>query len=215
MLALSEGLLDHSRVNAAPNARKLCSMARFVRSLFGFALACLVAALTQVLFVITPADLYGLEGDQRLEQAGRALAVALSAATQFAIFAAPFAFAAIIFGFVQDLHGWAYYVFVGLAISLLGFAALYAGESAGNFTIANSYAIAAFSFSGIIAGYVYWLIAGRGSGAVKDFASTRRDSSLVEEAPRVHLKAKDYGNAKEATAEPAVSVPDSGLQKTH
>ncbi|MBU1209917.1 MAG: hypothetical protein KJ587_01430 [Alphaproteobacteria bacterium] len=190
-------------------------MANFVRFLFGFVLACLAAALTQVLFVITPVDLYGLEGDARMEQAGRALAVALSAATQFAIFAAPFAAAAILFGIVQGLRGWAYYVFVGLAIALLGFAALYAGERSGNFTIANSYAVAAFAFSGIIAGYVYWLVAGRGSGPVREFADPLREAPVPETASRGHLKAKDYGGADETTGEPAITVPDRGLRKTH
>ncbi len=191
-------------------------MARFVRSLFGFAFACLAAALTQVLFVITPADLYLLDGDQRIEQVGRALAVALSAATQFAIFAAPFALAAILFGFVQGFRGWAYYVFVGLAIALLGFGALYAGETGSDFTIANSYAIAAFSFSGIIAGYVFWLFAGRGPRGVPDFADMRRDPPVVENASRGHLKAKDYGgNVRETTADKVPSVPDKGLQNTH
>lgn len=190
-------------------------MARFVRCLLGFVLACLAAALTQVLFVITPADLYGLEGDARLEQAGRALAVALSAATQFAIFAAPFAAAAILFGIVQGLRGWAYYVFIGLAIAILGFCALYVGEPSGNFTIANSYAIAAFAFSGIIAGYVYWLVAERRSGRAREFTNAPREPAGGETASRGHLKAKDYGAADETTGKPAISVPDSGLRKTH
>lgn len=190
-------------------------MAKFVRSLFGFAFACLAAALTQVLFVITPADLYLLESDQRIEQAGRALAVALSAATQFAIFAAPFALAAIVFGFVQGVRGWAYYVFVGLAIALLGFAALYAGETGSDFTIANSYAIAAFSFSGIIAGYVFWLVAGRGSRGLPDLTDAPRDPPVVENASRGHLKAKDYSGASDLSAGKAATVPDKGLQKTH
>lgn len=191
-------------------------MATLVRSLIGFVLACLAAALTQVLFVITPADLYLLEMDQRVEQAGRALALALSAATQFAIFAAPFALVAVIFGFVQGLRGWAYYVFVGLAISLLGFAALYAGESQSDFTIANSYAVAAFAFSGIIAGYVFWLVAGRGPAKRPDFASPRIEADSNGETPvRGHLKAKDYERAEETTGKSAVSVPDQGLRKTH
>lgn len=193
------------------------AMARLVRSLIGFLLACLAAAVTQVLFVITPADLYLLEVDQRLEQGGRALALALSAATQFAVFAAPFALAAVIFGFVQEFRGWAYYVFVGLAIALLGFAALYAGETQSDFTIANSYAIAAFAFSGIIAGYVFWLVAGRGPGKRPDFAAPRmKTENNGETAQRGHLKAKDYVGAEETTGKRAVSVvPDKGLRKTH
>ncbi|MBU2582463.1 MAG: hypothetical protein KJ622_12170 [Alphaproteobacteria bacterium] len=190
-------------------------MAKLVRSLIGFVLACLAAAVTQVLFVITPLDIYGLNDDQRILELGKVLFLALSAATQFAIFAAPFALAAVIFGLVQGMRGWAYYVFVGLAISLLGFSTLYAGESRSEFTIANSYAVAAFAFSGIIAGYVFWVIAGMGGGRRPDFAGVRKEPEVVETPARGHLKAKDYEHAEETTAKPAVSVPDRGLRKTH
>ncbi len=140
-------------------------IAAMVRILFGFSLACLAAALTQVLFVVTPMDLYSLEGDARWQRMGFAAVITMSAATQSALFALPFAAVAILFGIIQGVRGWAFYVFAGLAIGLFGFAALYVSEDGGQPTIANSYAVAAFAFSGIIAGYVYWLIAGHRAGA--------------------------------------------------
>ncbi|MEQ8824579.1 MAG: hypothetical protein RIC14_09410 [Filomicrobium sp.] len=169
--------------------------AAFIRIVLGFALACLAAAITQVLFVITPADLYALDQDTRLQRIGFAWLVALSAATQAALFAAPFALLAIIFGGMQGLRGWAYYVFVGLGIALAGFVVLYAGENSGQPTIANGYAVAAFAFSGIIAGYVYWLIAGhRAGGTYKPQRSTSPeghsdyDDQPEEDTSREHLK---------------------------
>lgn len=190
-------------------------MAAFVRILFGFVLACLAGALTQVLFVITPVDLYALEADRRWEQAGRAMFVVLSAATQFAIFAAPFAGVAILFGLMQGLRGWGYYVFLGLAVALLGFTVLYVGEDGGDFTIANSYAVAAFAFSGIIAGYVYWLVAGHRAGAQLAARKAEIASEDAAARSREHLKASDYGGADKAIVEPRIGVPDPGMRKTH
>ena len=185
-------------------------IAAVVRIVFGFALACLAAALTQVLFVITPMDLYSLEGDARWQRMGFAGIITLSAATQSGIFALPFAAAAIVFGVVQGVRGWAFYVFVGLTIALLGFSALYASEGSGQPTIANSYAVAAFAFSGIIAGYVYWLVAGHSAGA---YRMPEEPSYAVpgQDTDREHLKAKDYKQAERLVR----SVPDPGAHKTH
>lgn len=185
-------------------------IAAMVRILFGFVLACLAAAITQVLFVITPADLYSLDGDARWQRLGFAGMISLSAATQSAVFALPFAAVAILFGILLGVRGWAFYVFVGLAIALLGFAALYANEDGGQPTIANGYAVAAFAFSGIIAGYVYWLIAGHRAGTKrKPVVPAYRPAE--EEPVRDHLKAKDYDQADR----PVHTVPDPGARQMH
>ncbi len=164
------------------------------RILFGFVLASFAAALTQVLFVITPADLYGLEGDARWQRFGFSVAIAASAATQIAIFAAPFALAAVLYGYFQEIRGWAFYVFCGLAIALLGLGVLYAGEGGSEYTIANGYAIAAYAFSGVIAGYVYWVVAGYRAGAGFHMRDEPRDGDAGDDAAssRSHLTAKDY-----------------------
>lgn len=185
-------------------------IAAFIRILIGFALACLVAAITQVLFVITPADLYSLGGEARMERVGFAWLVALSAATQAAIFAAPFALVAIGFGLAQALRGWAYYVFVGLGIAIAGFVVLYAGENSGQPTIANSYAVAAFAFSGIIGGYVYWLIAGRKAGGNYQPQRTSPDEMSDETVSREHLKVKDSNLAEEMPPKKVRVVTETG-----
>lgn len=187
-------------------------IAAMLRTVFGFLLASLAAATTQVLFVITPVDLYQLSADDRLQQMGFAALIALSAATQSALFAAPFAIVAVLIGRLFDFRGWAFYVFAGLLIALAGFLAIYVGETGQGPTIANSYAIAAFAFSGIIAGYVFWLIA-RPRDAFPpgdDFEihghrgpDTGRADSGAEgaaETPgnRPHLKARDYAAANAA-----------------
>ncbi len=174
-------------------------IAATIRTVFGFLLACFAGAMTQVLFVITPADLYALPADERGQQIGFAGLIALSAATQAALFAAPFALVAILLGRLFDFRGWAFYVFAGLLIALAGFLAIYISETGQGPTIANSYAIAAFAFSGIIAGYVFWVIARpRDSGAGPSYrGSEPRTSEPDEDAPpsRPHLKAGDYAAA--------------------
>lgn len=171
-------------------------VAGVIRILIGFALASLAAAVTQVLFVITPADLYGLEGEARWQRIGFAGLVAVSAATQSAVFSAPFAAIAVVVGIVQGIRGWAYYVFAGLVISLTGFATLYAGEASGQPTIANGYAVAAFAFAGIIAGYVYWIVAGHRAGGRRQEGAS---DEAVDEDVRDHLKVRDIEPGETAT----------------
>jgi hypothetical protein len=173
-------------------------IAAALRILFGFVLACFAAALTQVLFVITPADLYGLDDNARWQRLGFSVAIAASAATQIAVFAAPFAFAAVLLGVVQGWRGWAFYVFAGLVISLLGLGVIYAGEQGSQFTIANGYAVAAYAFSGIIAGYVYWVVAGYRSGVGLFASAPDDDPDEDEDDAREHLTARDYKGAQSA-----------------
>lgn len=162
----------------------LVMIASFLRSVFGFVLACLAAAATKVGFVITPLELLALEPSAGLEQLARAGVLMLAVATQSAIFAAPFAVIVIVLGHRQRIRGWPYYVFSGLLISLLGFATLYITESAGHPTIGNAYAAAAYTFAGMIGGYVYWAVSGRGAGGSKerlrsDFVVRRGETDKV------------------------------------
>lgn len=181
-------------------------IAATVRILLGYALACLACAVTQVLFVITPSDLYALDGAARWERIGFAGLIALSAATQAAVFAAPFAALAVLFAHLQGLRGWAFYVFAGLAIALAGFSAIYAGEAAGQFTIANSYAVAAFAFSGIIAGYVYWIVAGHRAGGRPSRESFDSPPRAVPEA-----RARDHLILRELEADPETDLPKAAV----
>jgi hypothetical protein len=129
-----------------------------LRVLFGFAIACLTAGLMLVLFVITPADL-ATESDR----AQGAAVLALMAATQAAVFSAPFVFLATALGEWQAIRNWVYYALAGIAVAMTGFLVQYSGEPGGQ-TIMNDYAFKAFLTTGFAAGFVYWAIAGRNAG---------------------------------------------------
>lgn len=157
-------------------------IASFLRSIFGFVLACLAAAATKVAFVITPLDILALEPGAGLEQLARAGVLMLAVATHSAIFAAPLAAIVIILAHKRQIRGWPYYVFSGLLISLLGFATLFITEAAGYPTIGNAYAAAAYTFSGMIGGYVYWAVSGRRAGGKQqrpDFVVRRGETDKV------------------------------------
>lgn len=129
-----------------------------LRVVFGFVAAVLAAGVVQVLFVA------GLDGVldsgagpnvARLQSLGL---LALLAATQSAVFAAPFAFLAAAVAAWLPLRSVFFFIAAGLATALAGFFAQYAGE-AGPQTILNRYALAAYVTSGFIGGVVYWLVA--------------------------------------------------------
>jgi hypothetical protein len=142
-----------------------------LRVLVGFALACLAAGFSMVLFVYTPLELAREHaGDRILE----ACLLALAVATHAAIFAAPFALLGASFAEWRRIGGSLYYALLGIAIAAVGFAAQSWTESGGENggSIRNSYAVMAFLIAGVIAGLVYWLSAGR-------LASAREGSRLA------------------------------------
>lgn len=134
------------------------------RVLAGFVLACLVAGLVQVAFVVTPKDLASLSGAELSERLSFAGLQVLFAATLIGMFSAPFVLIASAIGEWQGVRSPSYYVLVGIAIALGGFAAQYAGEAAGQPTIVNNYALKAFLTTGFLGGFAYWLFAGRSAG---------------------------------------------------
>lgn len=133
---------------------------RFIRVILGFVLACLAAGLTMVLFVYTPLEMSDLNSE-RMTEVGL---LALAAATHSAVFAAPFALIGAVFGEWQRIAGWLYYVLVAIVIAAIGFTAQFWTETLGEASIVNSYAVAAFVFTGFVGGLVYWLFAGRFAG---------------------------------------------------
>ena len=139
-------------------------MITLLRVLFGFIIACLVAGLVTVAFVVTPADIAGLPAEAQPERLGNAGVLSLLAATHSAIFAFPFAIIAIGIAEMSAIRTWLYYAFVGVAIALGGLAAAYANEVAGQPSILNGYALAAYVTVGIAGGLAYWLVAGRRAG---------------------------------------------------
>lgn len=164
-------------------------IATFARVLIGFALASLTAGLVQVLFVMSPVQMVQLPTQAFQERAAQAGVLSLLAATHAAIFAAAFALIAAGIGEWMRIRSLAYYVATGAIIAALGFSAQLASEVAGQPTIFNNYAIAAFITSGALAGLVYWLVAGRYAGrreAPDRVDGAEPDTSLqnLEEAPR-------------------------------
>ena len=130
---------------------------RTLRMIFGFVLACLAAGLTLVLFVYTPPELVELKSERLSEAA----LLSLAAATHSAVFAAPFALIGAGFGEWHRIGSWMYYVLIAIAIATVGFLAQYWTEAQGAASIANNYAVTAFLVTGFVAGFVYWLFAGR------------------------------------------------------
>jgi len=123
-----------------------------IRGILGFATAVLVAGAVQVLFVAGPDIAAGLD---RLESLGL---LALLAATQSAVFSAPFALIAAVLAGWQSVRSVLFYAAAGLVIGLAGFFAQFAGE-AGPETILNRYALTAYLVSGLAAGLAYWYVA--------------------------------------------------------
>jgi hypothetical protein len=134
---------------------------RLLRVIIGFAVACLAAGLAMVLFVYTPAEMASEPASDRFAEAGM---LTLFAATQSAVFAAPFAFIGAGFGEWQKISAWLYYTLVAIAIAGVGFLAQLWSETGSQPTIINSYAVTAFIVTGFVAGIVYWLFAGRFAG---------------------------------------------------
>lgn len=136
--------------------------ATLARVLSGFALACLAAGLVQVLFVVTPSHLLSQPSAALVDNVADAVVLALRVATHSAIFASVFALVATGLGEWMSVRRAPYYLACGLVISLLGFFAQYSSEVAGQPTIFNVYAFAAYVSAGLIAGWVYWSSAIRG-----------------------------------------------------
>lgn len=153
-------------------------LSALLRILFGFIVACVVAGVVTVAFVVTPADIMSLSGEARAERLGSAGVLSLLAATHSAIFAFPFALIAIGIAEWQGLRSWVYYAIVGIAISLGGFGAEYLSEVGSQPTIVNDYAMRAFLTIGFFGGLAYWLVAGRSAGGRRaDQAEARREAA--------------------------------------
>ncbi len=156
-------------------------MLRFVgtlaRIVFGWALASLAAGLITVLFV----DINVLAGprDGLPKTVGETIDLALLAATHIAIFSSIFVLITAALGEWFSLRTLSFYLLAGVTIALLGFAAQYTSEVAGQPTIFNNYAVKAFLTVGFFGGFVYWLAAGQ-------FAGRARKATLVQsQAPPV------------------------------
>lgn len=139
-------------------------MLTLLRVLFGFAVACLVAGVATVAFVVSPVELANLPAEAQPERLGNAGILALLTSTHSAIFAFPFALVALGVAELWRIRSWLYYALVGVVISLGGLAAIHLNEVPGQPSILNDYALIAFATVGLLAGLAYWLVAGRCAG---------------------------------------------------
>lgn len=172
-----------------------------VRVLAGFALACLTAGLVQVLFAVTPSKLLASPANVFAERALQTGVFALLAATHTAIFSAAFALIACGIGEWMRVRSVGYYLASGAVIALLGFAAQYSSEVAGQPTILNNYALQAYLTAGFFAGLAYWLTAGRGAGG----RAADRESRVFDEGATIGVPPP----AKSWKSRPRIVVEDA------
>lgn len=150
-------------------------MRTVVRVLMGLVAALLAAGVVTVAHVITPAELSGLSGDALMARLSRFAELAALATTQQALFVVPLALIAVTVAEINRLRGWLFYAALGAAIAAAGWYLQYATEDELR-TVFNPYAAQTFAVDGVIAGLVYWLLAGR-------FAGWRRGGGLVKAQP--------------------------------
>ena len=127
----------------------------------GYLLACVAFGAVLVAFVITPAELVSLPSDEAGKRLSTAGLLALASGSWAAVFASPLALVAAVIAERRAIREWLYYTIVAVLAAGIGFLAQYVSELQGAPTIFNNYALAAFMTAGVIAGLVYWLIAGR------------------------------------------------------
>ena len=134
---------------------------RVIRVLFGFAVGCLAAAATLVLFVYTPAELMNLPSEMRDDRVYEAAFFALVVTPHVATFSALPALIGIAIAELRGIGEWSYYVLLGVGVAVLGFLTQHFTEAPGQVTILHNYALIAFLTSGCVGGFAYWVFSGR------------------------------------------------------
>lgn len=154
--------------------RFLSTIARVV---FGFVLASLAAGLVTVMFVTTPIDVLTEPIERLPKTAGETIELGLLAATHLGIFASVFVLIIAILSESFSVRSLTFYLFAGVAISMLGFVAQYESEVVGQpTTILNNYAVKAFLTIGFFGGFFYWLAAGQFAGRPRGEHQAQRAS---------------------------------------
>jgi hypothetical protein len=137
-------------------------LARILRILIGFSLACVAAAVTLVLFVYAPADLANLRDELNGDRLSEAGFFALLITPHVLISAAFPALLAAVYAEQRKLASWPFYALAGLATAAAGFLVQYLTEPTTRaISIFQTYALIAFLTAGLIGGTVYWAFAGR------------------------------------------------------
>jgi hypothetical protein len=137
-------------------------LARILRILFGFGLACAAAAVTLVSFVYAPADLPGLSEELSGDRLSEAGLFALLITPHVLLSAAFPALLAAAFAETRKVASWLFYAFAGIATAGAGFLVQYLTEPPTRaVSIFQTYALIAFLTAGLIGGLVYWALSGR------------------------------------------------------
>ena len=163
---------------------------RIIRALLGFASAAIAGGLTLVLFVMTPRELVSLPSGALVEGFAHAGLLALTATASIALFGAPFALLAATLGEARRFKGIAYYAMMGLLAGLSGFATRYLDEPGSEPGPASTYALGAFAATGLVAGLVSWLMAGRFAGSAD--ARAARTAAAPNPAMPAATKARPH-----------------------
>lgn len=171
---------------------------RAFRVFIGFLIACIAAALTTLLFVVTPVELAGwLSADDGGERFARFGLLWLAAITQSVVFSALFALVAVVMAEWRDQRDWIYYVNGGVLIAMLGFLAQWASEPTGQgwSVVDSAYPLVAFLATGFVGGFVYWMWAGRFAGGTAKAAVAPQPAvepvKTVAEQPKAMTPAKE------------------------
>ena len=187
-------------------------MRTVLRVLIGFVVACFAGALTTLLFVHTPEEvtswLTALPAEERGERFGGFGLLWLAAATQSALFSVLFAFIAVVIAEWRKVRDWTYYAIAGIVIALLGFAAQWLAEPTGqSWSVVNShYPLVAFLTTGFVAGFAYWMVAGRhAGGAARAPAAPESPKAAAKEAPKETIKEPPKEAPKVAADGPAAT----------
>ena len=139
-------------------------LVRSLRVLLAFALACFAAALTLVLFVLTPGEILGLSSAIRADRVGNAFELTALVTVHIALFSAPLVLVSAVISEMLAIRQWIYHTLTGLLVAGLGFFVQRSTEQIGLPAIVNNYALTAFLVAGFVGGLVYWIVAGRFAG---------------------------------------------------
>jgi hypothetical protein len=190
--------------------------ATLARVAFGFALASFAAGLVMVLFVNTPAEVLAQPASRLPETASETFDLALLTGTHAAIFSAAFVLIAAGLGETFSIRSLAFYLIAGLAIALLGFAAQFSSEVAGQPTILNNYALKAFVATGSFAGFVYWLASGQFAGRPPEETSEAASvEAVTSQTAEASIKAVGSSDDDETTRVVSDSEPDAVPKKRY
>src|SRR5262245_4257124 len=136
-------------------------IARAVRIPFGFVLASFAAAATLVSFVYVPGDWVGLRADLNGDRFSEAAYFAIVITPWVALAASVPAAVGVTFAEMRKIAGSTFYVLAGIAIAALGFLLQHLSEAPRGASVFQAYLLIAFLTSGLVGGFVYWVVSGR------------------------------------------------------